>query len=184
MVTLETFKKYARLDSTATDAKMFLDAAIQHALDAGIPRFLFEIEDPKLKLYICSIADHMYENRAFGLADTSCSDEYIEKEKQKMRTELKYRRPEYCNLTAVGFGEDKGNATVMSRGKLVAPGDDALMLYNTASIVIAPESGYEPGACTCGIKPIALTYSEETNVYTAANIKIMGDISLVLQEAE
>ena len=184
MVTLEKFKKYARLDSTATDAKMFLDAAVQHAHDAGIPAFLFEIDDPKLELYIYSIADHLYENRGFGRTDPTGADDYIEREKRKMRIELKYRVPEYRDFALVGFSGGRGVAMVISRGRFVEPGAGVLMLGSTATIALYPQEGYIPGECRCGDKTVALTLDVENNAYTARSLKITGDLLLVLQEAE
>lgn len=181
MVNLEDFKNYARLDETATDAQMFLDAALQHARDAGIPSFLFDIDDPKLTLYVYAIADHLYENRGFGRADPTGSDEYVEHEKRKMRVELKYRYPEYRSLTLTGFEDEKGAAQAVICGAPVLPGTDTLLLYSTASITITAEAGYAPGTCTNGSDRITL--SKDGDTYTAS-VRVIGNIMLTLEEVD
>lgn len=88
-ISLDGLREYANLmpDDNNTILELCLDAAIQHAKDAGIPEFLFmqEKPDPKLTLYIYALAAHWFDNREFR------TDTFVKRESAKIRRELMYK---------------------------------------------------------------------------------------------
>ena len=71
--------------------RLYLDGAIQHAKDAGIPDFLSEIEDPKYNLYVYAMGAYLYDNRGFELSSGNAGGA-LNNLKIQMRRELMLRR--------------------------------------------------------------------------------------------
>lgn len=90
-VNVTAFKAYARLSPDDTDptAQLCLDAAVQHAHDAGISDALDENNDPKYALYIYALALHYHENRGMSpLSQAYAVDTYAQRLMTKFRVEL------------------------------------------------------------------------------------------------
>lgn len=100
MPSIQDFISYARIQpltpETDGSIRICLDAAVQHARDAGIPDFLFDGGgDPKLNLYVYALALHYYDNRGFmPQSQAYASDEYTKRLMRQMRVELMYRQTE------------------------------------------------------------------------------------------
>lgn len=93
MPKLEEFRAYARIGEEEPDevVRLYLDGAIQHAKDAGIPDFLSEIEDPKYNLYVYAMGAYLYDNRGFELSSGNAGGA-LNNLKIQMRRELMLRR--------------------------------------------------------------------------------------------
>ena len=87
-VTVANFRLYARIspDEETVIPTLCLDAAVQHAHDAGIPDRLDYDGDAKYALYIYALALHYYDNR--GFVPIGSSDEYTKMMMAKFRIEL------------------------------------------------------------------------------------------------
>jgi len=90
-VTVANFRIYARIspDEETVIPTLCLDAAKQHAHDAGIPDRLDTENDSKYALYIYALALHYYDNRGFAPSSQAFAvDEYTQRMMAKFRIEL------------------------------------------------------------------------------------------------
>ena len=87
-VTVANFRLYAHIspDEETVIPTLCLDAAVQHARDAGIPERLNYEGDAKYAIYIYALALHYYDNR--GFAPAIAADDYTKTMMAKFRLEL------------------------------------------------------------------------------------------------